>query len=50
MAQMPLLQARVPKPDLEKLEEIAKERGMNLAELVRRLLSKALIEKHYEKV
>lgn len=50
MAQMPLLPVRVPEPDLEKLKKIAKERGMNLPELVRRLLSKALIEKHYEQV
>jgi len=50
MAKMPLMQTRMPEPDLKELEKIAKERGLKLPELVRRLLSKALREKLYEQV
>lgn len=50
MSEMPLLQARIPEPDKEKLKKIAKERGMSLSDLVRRIISKALIEKLHEKV
>lgn len=50
MAEMPILRARIPEPDLKELERIAKERGIKVPDLVRRLISKALREKHYEEV
>ena len=50
MAQMPKFQIRVPQKEKDLIEEIAKEKGISPSELSRRLLSKALREKHYEKV
>lgn len=47
---MKKIQVRVPDPDHEILEASAKKLGISLSELVRRLLSKALREKHHEQI
>lgn len=47
---MKLLQAKVPEHERAELVKIAQEKGIPLSELVRRLLSKALREKHHEQV
>jgi len=40
----------MPEPDLEELKRIAKERDIKVSDLARRLLSRALRDRTYEKV
>ena len=47
---MERIQVKVPPKDKETLSKVAEDKGIPLSKLVRRLLSKAIREKHYEQV
>lgn len=47
---MESIQVKVPVKDKEILLKAAQDKGIPLSELVRRLLSKAIQEKHHEQV
>lgn len=47
---MERIQVKVPAKDKDILSKVAEDKGIPLSELVRRLLSKAIREKHHEQV